>query len=73
MVLTPLGAQVHVLGGSGPAPASEGSVEERRRKLLLSIMSRFKEEGQNSLCHCASESDPIALGQHIESIRRQIL
>lgn len=39
-----LEAHVHVLGGSGPAPASDESVEERRRRLLQASMRRLEEE-----------------------------
>jgi WLM domain len=49
-----LEAQVHVLGGSGPAPASDESVEERRHRLLEAIMSRLKEEEQEIEVSCGT-------------------
>jgi hypothetical protein len=48
-------AQVHVLGGSGPAPASDESVEERRHRLLQAVTSRLKEEeGEESEISCGT-------------------
>ncbi|KAI0285767.1 WLM-domain-containing protein [Russula aff. rugulosa BPL654] len=49
-----LEAQVHVLGGSGRAPASDESVEERRRRLLQAIMNRVKEEEEEIENSCGT-------------------
>jgi hypothetical protein len=39
-----LETQAHVLGGSGLVPASDESVEERRRKILEASLNLLKEE-----------------------------
>jgi len=49
-----LEAQVHVLGGSGPAPASDESVEERRHRLLEAVMSRLEEQEQEIEISCGT-------------------
>lgn len=49
-----LEAQVHVLGGSGPAPASDESVEERRHRLLQAITSRIKDEKEEIEISCGA-------------------
>ena len=36
--------QTNVLGGSGPVPASDESVEERRRRILEATLNLLKEE-----------------------------
>jgi len=43
------GARAHILGGSGPVPASgtDESIEERRHKTLEAALSRQKEETED--------------------------
>jgi hypothetical protein len=48
--------QAHVLGGSGPAPASGESVEERRRRVLHAAMNRLQEEEQEIENSCGTAS-----------------
>jgi hypothetical protein len=38
--------QEHVLGGSGPGPTSDESVEQRRSRMLHAAMNRLREEEQ---------------------------
>jgi len=47
-------AQAHVLGGSGPAPESDESVDERRRRILEATMRRLKEEEQEIENSCGT-------------------
>jgi len=47
-------AQAHVLGGSGSAPESDESVEERRRRILEATMRRLKEEEQEIENSCGT-------------------
>ncbi|KAI0255960.1 WLM-domain-containing protein [Lactifluus subvellereus] len=46
--------QAHVLGGSGPAPSSDESVEERRRRVLHAAMNRLQEEEQEIENSCGT-------------------
>jgi hypothetical protein len=46
--------QGHVLGGSGPAPSSDESAEERRRRILHATMNRLREEEQEIENSCGT-------------------
>ena len=53
---------MHVLGGSGPVPASDESVEERQPKLLLVIMSRLKDEEPRTAGELRQQVGPNSIG-----------
>jgi hypothetical protein len=48
------GTQAHRLGGSGPVPASDESVEERRRRILQATLSRLEQEEQEIENSCGT-------------------
>ncbi|KAH9995442.1 hypothetical protein BJV74DRAFT_769656, partial [Russula compacta] len=49
--------QVHILGGSGPAPTSDESIEKGRRRILQATLSRSKEEETENSCGTALASE----------------
>ncbi|KAI0318757.1 WLM domain-containing protein [Amylostereum chailletii] len=49
-------AHVHVLGGASPAPATNESIEERRRKMLETTMSRLRKEEEELEQSCGTAS-----------------
>ena len=50
LVLARSGRVLLVLGGSEPGPASDESIEERRRRTLEATLSRLKEEETEDGC-----------------------
>ena len=46
--------QAHALGGSGPAPVSSESVEERRRRILQATLNRLEQEEQEIEDSCGT-------------------